>query len=270
MRVFILLLILPIIMSMNTMPLEEGSERLSPWLRRWDNNKIGFHKQEVHENLLQHGATIIPSFADGGETCSDPVRVFVPLCGKSVDMAFLAQHKSVSDVVGIDGIRKALEEFAEEQPELEVKPVEDSPDAFERLQGKKTTLLKGDLFAMDVDAAGGRFDSIWDRASLVAIAPSLREDYVQVMKKLLKPGGTILLATLERRTGSDEGIKAGPPFSIPEKEVRRLYEAQDWVDSVSLVEEIDEFAKDPNSKERYTSMGVTSFFELVFVIKAKD
>lgn len=226
----------------------------------------------MNDNLLQHGATIIPGFVDGGETCSDEagVRVFVPLCGKTVDIAFLAQHQAVADVVGLEGIRKALEEFAEEQPDLEVKPVEDSSDAFERLRGKKTTLLKGDFFALDEDSAGGRFDSIWDRASLVAINPTLREEYVQVMKKLLKPGGTILLVTLDRRTGSDAGMNAGPPFSVPEKEVRRLYESQDWVDSVSLVEETDEFAQNPGSMERYTSSGVTSFFELVFVIKAKS
>jgi thiopurine S-methyltransferase len=219
--------------------------------------------------LLKHGATIIPSFADGGETCSDPVRVFVPLCGKTVDMAFLAQHPAISEMVGIDGIRKALDEFAEEQPELEVKAVENSPDSFERLKGKKATLLKGDFFALDADAAGGHFDSIWDRASLVAIDPTLREDYVQVMKKLLKPGGTILLMTIERRTGTEDGMKAGPPFSVPEKEVRRLYESQDWVESVEVIEEIDEFALNPDSKERYTSAGVTSFFELMFLIKSK-
>lgn len=223
----------------------------------------------MNDSLLKHaGSTIIPNYSDD-ETCSDPVRVFVPLCGKTVDMAFLAKHGSVRDVVGIDGIRKALEEYAEEQPDLEIKAVEESTDSFERLVGKKTTLLKGDFFGLDADATGGMFDSIWDRASIVAISPSLREEYVQVMKKLLKPGGTILLLTLERRTGSEEAVKAGPPFSISEQEIRRLYESQDWVESVSLLEEIDEFARDPDNSERFRSQGITSFFELVFEIKAK-
>jgi Thiopurine S-methyltransferase (TPMT) len=53
-------------------------------------------------------------------------------------------------------------------------------------------VAKGDFFGLDADATGGQVDSIWDRASMVAIDPVLRGAYVNVMKKLLKPGGTIL------------------------------------------------------------------------------
>jgi len=217
---------------------------------------------------LKHGgATIIPNYDD--ETCANPVRVFVPLCGKTVDMAFLAKHGSVSEVVGIEGIRKALESYIEEQPDLEIKPVE-SIDMFERFVGKKTSLLKGDFFALDSDATGGKFDSIWDRGSMVAIDPRLRESYVDVMKNLLKPGGTILLVTVERRAGADEGLRAGPPFSLSEEEVRALYQSQSWVDSVSLLEEIDEFATSSVADvQSFISSGVTSLFLLIFEIKAK-
>jgi len=239
-----------------------------PCASQWNADQIAFHKQGVNDALLKHGgATIIPNYDD--ETCANPVRVFVPLCGKTVDMAFLAKHGSVSEVVGIEGIRKALESYAEEQPDLDIKPVE-SLDTFERFVGKKTTLLKGDFFALDSDATGGKFDSIWDRGSMVAIDPRLRESYVNVMKNLLKPGGTILLVTLERRTGTDEGVRAGPPFSLSEEEVRAFYESQDWVDSVSLLDERDEFATSPEADiTRFTSSGLTSLFELVFKIKAK-
>ena len=173
--------------------------------------------------------------------------------------------------MGIEGIRKALEEYAEEHPDLEIVPIEGSADAYERFVGKKTTLLKGDFFGLDADAAGGQFDSIWDRASMVAIDPALRGTYVNVMKKLLKPGGSILLVTFERRTGTEEAVKMGPPFSISEEQVRGLYEPQEWVESVSLLEEIDYFAMNSEAENaRYTSSGVTSLFELVFEIKAKS
>jgi hypothetical protein len=63
----------------------------------------------------------------------------------------------------------------------------------------------------------------------------------------------------------------GPPFSLSESDVRELYESQDWVDSVSLVEEIDYFATNSEAENaRYTVSGVTSMFELVFEIKAKS
>ena len=232
---------------------------------------IAFHIQTVNGSLLKHGgATILPSF-DGDETCSNPVRVFVPLCGKTVDMAYFADHKSVSDVVGVEGIRQALEEYAEEHPDLQIGPAEPLLDSFERFVGKKTLLLKGDFFGLDADSTGGQFDSIWDRGSLVAIDPSLRESYLNVIKKLLKPGGSILLVTLERRTGSEEGLSLGPPFSLSEQAVRGLYESQDWVDSVSLLEEIDSFAQNTAAdNERFQRSGVTSMFELVFHIKAKN
>lgn len=182
-------------------------------------------------------------------------------------MAYLGMHSSVSHVVGVDGIRMALEEFVKEHPELKIQEGK-TEDGYERFSGGKNTLLKGDFFELNADHVQGQVDAVWDRASLVAISPSLREAYVQVIKKLLKPGGTILLSVLERRSGTEEGMKNGPPFSVAEQEVRRLYETQeDWIESVTLLEEVDEFARNPQAKTRIE--GVTGFYELVFEIKAK-
>lgn len=103
---------------------------------------------------------------------------------------------------------------------------------------------------------------------MVAIDPGLREEYVATMSRLLKPGGRILLATVEKRTGDEEAVTKGPPYSIAEDEVRRLYGGQDWIKSITLLEEIDEFAGDPDSK--FKQDGVTSMFELYFLIEAKS
>jgi|AntRauTorckE5430_2_1112549.scaffolds.fasta_scaffold20008_2 hypothetical protein len=55
-----------------------------------------------------------------------------------------------------------------------------------------------------------------------------------------------------------------------DKEIQRFYANLDWVDSVTKLEEYDEF-QDEESKNRYlyTIQGVDSLFELVYVIKAK-
>ena len=45
-------------------------------------------------------------------------RVFVPLCGKSIDLVYLSSHPKVSHVVGIDIVRTAAEELSVEHPEL--------------------------------------------------------------------------------------------------------------------------------------------------------
>jgi thiopurine S-methyltransferase len=227
----------------------------------------GWHLAEVNESLVKHGSHILPA----DDTCQDyAARIFVPLCGKTVDMAYLASKQNV-EVIGLDGIRLPLEEFATEHPSLQIVPLpaSNSGDKYERLAGKNISFLKGDYFDLDETAAGGRFDAVWDRASIIAIEPHLREQYVETMSRVIKPGGTLLVSTLERRTGSEEGRNSGPPFSVPEAEVRRLYEGQNWVESVTLVEETDQFAKSPADAERFSSSGVTSMYNLVFVIKTK-
>ena len=42
-------------------------------------------------------------------------------------MAFLAEHNSVTEVVGVDGVTKALDEFTTAQPHLEITPQTTSP-----------------------------------------------------------------------------------------------------------------------------------------------
>jgi thiopurine S-methyltransferase len=173
-------------------------------------------------------------------------------------MAFLSKREGVAEVVGVDGVRKALEEFGAENPDLKIKPASSQNGKHERLEGTKITLLKGDFFDLDEEATNGRFEAIIDRASLVAIQPNLREDYVEVMSKLIQPGGKILLIVIERRSGT-EADKDGPPFSVPEAEVRRLYEGQDWVDSVTLIDDSGEKARNEG----------TTMVSLYFIIQAK-
>lgn len=184
-------------------------------------------------------------------------------------MAFLAQHASVAHVVGCEGIVKAIEEFASEHPNFRIQQSANS-GSFEAFRGSKISIFKGDFFALDKEVTDGGFQAIWDRASFVAIQPSLRDDYVNVLGRLIQPGGTILLSTLERREGTAEGKAAGPPFSVPESEVRRFYEGKDWVESVTLLEEHDVFANStPENIERFRNDGVTAFYELLFEIRAK-
>jgi thiopurine S-methyltransferase len=243
----------------------------------------------VHEALARFGGLIIPGWngeavahqSSGEDVCAaaaaataaaastaagtpgGAVRVFFPLCGKSVDMAVLARHPSVSQVVGVDGIRAALDDFSAEHPDLAIRDEEPAlqpqqPDKakYDRLIGDNIMLLKGDFFEVDENAVDGRFDAVFDRGSLVAIEPSLRRDYVNVMRGLVKPGGKMLLVVVERTSGTEEDLTAGPPFSVPEAEVRSLYESQDWVQSVTLLESDGE-------KERNADRDMRSLFFLV-------
>ena len=47
-------------------------------------------------------------------------------CGRTVDVNYLAtKRKIVAEVVGVDGVRKAFEEFSKEHPDLNVQSVDD-------------------------------------------------------------------------------------------------------------------------------------------------
>ena len=56
------------------------------WQRRWARNEIGFHLNEVNPYLRRHWPSL--KLAQGA-------RVLVPLCGKSLDMAWLADQVQV-------------------------------------------------------------------------------------------------------------------------------------------------------------------------------
>jgi thiopurine S-methyltransferase len=171
-----------------------------------------------------------------------------------------------AEVVGVEGIQTALEDFAKEQPELKVEN-KGCQDGFERFEGNKISLLRGDYFDLDSTKTNGTFGAIYDRASMVAIQPDLRKSYVDVLGKLIAPQGKILLLALDRRSTSEEARKKGPPFSIPEETVRELYEGLDWVESVTLLEQSDQLEKKPEDRERYPDLD--QLLELVYMIQAK-
>ena len=218
----------------------------------------------MNEILQAHVDKLLPSEdnEEATKTCSNR-RVFFPLCGKTLDMPFVA---SLSDeVVGVEGVRQALEEFAAENPDMKVKS-KGVEEGFERFEGEKITLLRGDFFELDETKTNGRFGAVFDRGAFVAIQPAMREKYIDVMGKLIAPGGKILLVTLERQ-GKEEAVKSGPPFSVAEAVARKLYEAQDWVESLTILQESDQLEKDPEAKQRYE--GLDKLIERVFLVQAK-
>lgn len=172
-------------------------------------------------------------------------------------MAVLAQSSAVSTVVGIDAVPQALEAFVEEQPQLNIQKKNHNDN--HTFSGTGIELLARDFFTVTAETTGGPFDVIFDRASLVAIDPSLRTNYVDTMKRLLKPGGRIFLVTIERRSGTDWDHQ-GPPFSVTQETVRELYESQEWIESVTLME---------SEGEKSRNKG-TDFRSLYYDIQAKS
>lgn len=249
-----------------TMKVEPSDDRLERWQKRWSTGKTRWHKTEVHASLQQYlGEQVLDNFPAGG------ARILVPLCGKTVDMEYLARQRKVAEVVGVDGIRIAIEEFAKEHPDLEVQPVDDggknSSSGFGKWKGESITLLSGDFFDLDVTDVGGTVDAVWDRAAMVAIQPNLREQYVEKLGLLLsKPEGRIILSTYVRPNGD---TKTGPPFSIDEAEVRRLFEGQTWVESVELLDVHSAASQESWYKAVFLYLRMGNVQEHIFSIKTK-
>ncbi len=72
----------------------------NPWRQRWQEGRIGFHLEETHPALVKHWPEL--GVADG-------TKVLVPLCGKSLDMRWLADRGH--PVLGIELAPEAIEQF---------------------------------------------------------------------------------------------------------------------------------------------------------------
>lgn len=266
----------------------KNNENLDPWSERWQNRRIGFHLKEVNPIISDYASQLLGSSdyvpsEEATTITSKRKRVFVPLCGKAVDMAYLASLVSPSTqtgvrVVGLEGVRVALEEFIEEHPALKIEAMQDATADVERFEGENITLWKADYFDLDDDGNSnsdlsaflhGSFGAIYDRASIVAIIPSLRRTYVRILDKLLVVGGTILLVGLERKSStSPEATRKGPPFSIPESTLRDLFDelkATEYEYRVTVLQETDQLVEHPEDKERYPDLD--QLLETVYLIE---
>ncbi len=259
---------------------ESSRETLKPWSDRWKKRRIGFHLKDVNPALTKHAASLLPETKED-ETCSNKdatTRIFVPLCGKAIDMAYLATSLSSSShkiqVLGLEGIRIALEQFIEEQPNLNIAKeaipaTEQVP--FERFIGENVSLWKGDYFDLSkFETSIGTFDAVYDRASIVAIEPEMRQPYVQILDNLLQTGGKILMVALERVASPEnpEAAKKGPPHSIPEATIRNLFsslETESYSYAVEVLQVTDQLEVNPQDRERYK--GLDQLLETVYLIR---
>ncbi|MCZ6640040.1 MAG: thiopurine S-methyltransferase [Gammaproteobacteria bacterium] len=175
------------------------------WVDRWKRNQIGFHQVNYNVWLTKY-------WGDLGLPSASPV--FVPMCGKSLDMRWLEQQGHL--VRGIDLAGIALEAYFEEGHE-EFRQV--AQGLLTRYEGRSSVLFCGDFFELTaVDLAG--VSAVFDRGALVALGPSHRGNYVDHMLRVLPERSQILLVTLEY----DQHLVSGPPFSVLPEEVETLYE----------------------------------------------
>ncbi len=214
------------------------------WKQRWRDGLTGFHQEQVNDYLRDNWQALEPAAGD---------RVLVPLCGKSLDMLWLRQQGQ--HVIGVEISALAVEAFFSENklPMSERRQVDD----FEVLSAEGIDLYCGDFFQLKPDQlAGARL--VYDRASLIALPPEMREQYAARLKGLLEPGSCVLLITMEYPQEQMDG----PPFSVMPGEVEALY--GDAFD-ITALDSRDILADNARFRER----GLTQLLEKTWLMRKK-
>jgi thiopurine S-methyltransferase len=175
------------------------------WHERWKQGQHGFHQPDVNPALVEHWSRL-------GVGTSE--RVFVPLCGKSLDMWWLRDRGH--SVLGVELSPIAVRDFFREAG---VEPNAGHEGRFAVLEAERIRILVGDFFELrEEDLSNVR--GVYDRAALVALPPNLRLAYAQALAEKLSRPVSMLLLAFESSTPEI----AGPPFSVTEEEVRELYQ----------------------------------------------
>ena len=223
------------------------------WLERWQKGETGFHQEQLNPYLgYFYGEKGAP------QEKRHVLKVFVPLCGKSVDILWLAQNGY--EVLGVECSEIAVKDFFEAQ-QLEYQLVEGKPFnryISEAREGQAPIeLLQGDFFDLvKADIAG--ITDIYDRASMIALPEAMRLDYFNKMLELQCNGMRTLLITL---TYPQDEMN-GPPFSVSEEELNELYGADFKIDKL--------LGKDILVDEpRFQQRGLTSLYETAYKLTRK-
>ncbi|MBI5637237.1 MAG: thiopurine S-methyltransferase [Nitrospinae bacterium] len=214
------------------------------WHQRWQENQIGFHQETINAHLQAFwpGLGVPPGAA-----------VFVPLCGKSFDMLWLRAQGH--HVIGVELSGLAVNGFFSEN---RLQPTVAHEPGFKKYSADGVTIYCGDFFALTAAhlAAAG---AMYDRASLIALPPAMRERYTDAIMEKLPTAARVALVTVEY----DQGRMSGPPFAVAEDEVARLYSPRFKIAKLCEVEMTGE------ELEPFRKRGLTAMREKVYCLEGK-
>ncbi len=174
------------------------------WHRKWERNEIAFHECEANPLLVTYFNDL--SLPEGS-------RVFLPLCGKTLDIHWLLFHGY--RVAGSELSKIAVEQLFSE---LGVEPDITVIDRLSRYSSNNIDIFVGDIFNLSRSVLG-QIDAIYDRAALVALPETMRGRYASHLIKITDRARQLLISY-----DYDQRLLDGPPFSVIREEVGRLYQ----------------------------------------------
>ncbi|MCL4113614.1 UNVERIFIED_CONTAM: hypothetical protein GTU68_001047 [Idotea baltica] len=179
------------------------------WHNKWEIGQIGFHEKQANPLLIKflEKLQLNPNQENGS-------RIFLPLCGKTLDIHYLLGLGY--QIVGVEFSELAIKELFQE---LDITPTVSKIDNFIHYQAPNIDIYVGDFFDLHHKLLG-KFDAIYDRASLIALPEDIRLRYKQQLCKLTNCVKQLLICI-----EYDQSLMNGPPFSITAEMVNQYYDA---------------------------------------------
>lgn len=175
------------------------------WHQKWEKGEIAFHQKQANPLLVAHVEKL--KLQTGS-------RIFLPLCGKTLDIAWLLA--SGFRVVGAELSEIAISELFKS---LSLQPETTTVGKLTRYSAKDIDIYVGNIFDLTAQILGP-VSAIYDRAALVALPADTRKKYAAHMVK-----NTDALLQLLITYEYDQSLIDGPPFSVNGEELKRLYGA---------------------------------------------
>lgn len=177
---------------------------LSYWQSRWRKGNTGFHMENGYSGLREQWKTL---------PITNSPAILVPLSGKSEDMRWIAEQGG--NVIGVEISEIAAQQFFNN---LNKTPKITSFASFKIYASENISIWCGDFLKLP-DRKMPVFDLIYDKAALVALPSRMRQNYVKKIISLTGQHTSILLHGFSY----NQHEMNGPPFSVPENEVKTLY-----------------------------------------------
>ncbi|MCL4165876.1 UNVERIFIED_CONTAM: hypothetical protein GTU68_010752 [Idotea baltica] len=173
------------------------------WHQKWENNQTAFHRTAVNALLTDHLAYLA---LEAGDT------VFIPLCGKTLDIDWLLTQGF--KVKGIELYEPAVEAlFAALALTPEVTELKD----LKCYRADDITIYVGDIFRLTKSILGV-VDAVYDRAAIVALPDTMRQDYTKQVLAITEQASQLLINYVY-----DQSKLMGPPFSVSNDELKSHY-----------------------------------------------
>jgi thiopurine S-methyltransferase len=174
------------------------------WHQRWEKNEIAFHASKPHPVLVAYFKEL---------KLVESSRVFLPLCGKTLDIAWLLSKGY--RVAGAELSKLAIEQL---YIGLGLEPKISKLGNISRYSATNIDIFVGDIFDLSSEVLG-HVDAIYDRAALVALPKEMRNRYAKHLLEITDTAEQLMISF-----GYDQSLMDGPPFSVNSDEVSHHYQ----------------------------------------------